>query len=147
MEIKNKIQEDLKQALKAGDGFRTGVLRMMASAIQSLEIEKRGQGQEVKEEDLMAVLMKEAKKRKEAAELYQEGGRPELADKESQELEVIKGYLPEAPSQEEIEKAIEEAVAEGKKEFGALMKEVMGKFKGRGVSGQEVGEAIKKKLS
>ena len=86
--LKEKISSDLKESLKAGDSFRSGVLRMLISVFQNKEIEKRGSGKpaELTEEEAMEILIREAKKRKEAAEIYLKGGRDDLSQKEIQEI-------------------------------------------------------------
>jgi len=102
--LHQRIKEDLKEALKAGDGFRVGTLRMVLSSLHNKEIEKKGKGQEPKltEEETIEVLMNEAKKRKESNEAYLKGNRNDLADKEKKELEIITVYLPKQLSEEEI---------------------------------------------
>jgi len=148
----NKLNEDLKTALKGGDSFKTGVIRMVLASIKNKEIAKKGKGQEpaLTEEELIDLLMKEAKKRKESADIYKQGGRDDLAQKEEQELEFIKSYLPEELSKEEIEKivkvAIEKTGAKEIKEIGKVMAEAMKELKGKAQPGA-VSEIIKKLLT
>lgn len=154
MSLKQTISDDLKNALKSGDSFKVGILRLLLSALHNKEIEKRGKGEKSElseeEEEVIEVLMKESKKRKEAIEIYLKGGRQDLADKEAKELEIVKIYLPEQLSEAEVEKitlkAIEKIGAENQKDFGKAMAEAMKELKGK-ADALKVSEIIKKKLS
>ena len=145
--IGEKIKQNLTVALKAGEAEKVSVFRMLVAALHNAEIEKRGRvGEaELSEEEARAVLVKEMKKRKEAAALYDQGGRAELAEKEKREADIIAAYLPPAISREEIEKAVDEVMRTEKGEFGAMMKQVMGKLKGA-ADGSEVAMIIKERL-
>jgi len=149
--IQQKIKEDLNIFLKAGKSFEAGVLRLILSVFKNKEIEKRGKGQEIKltDEEIIDLLMKEAKKRKEAADIYKKGNREDLVEKEIKELEVIKKYLPEELSAEEIEKIVDKAIAATSaasvKDIGKVMAEAMKELKGR-ADASAVGAMIKKKL-
>lgn len=152
MSLKEKILSDLKDALKAGDNFKASTLRMVLSAFQSKEIEKRGKGKEqiLSDEEAIEVLLKEAKKRKEAAENFQKGSRGDLADKETKELGIVKDYLPEQLSDAEVEaaviKAIENSGAKTVKDFGRAMAEALKGLKGK-TDAPKISEMIKKRLS
>src|SRR3972149_8007091 len=124
--LKDKIQEDLKQAMKARDELRLSVIRMLKSAIQYHEIQKGGAGYEATDEDVIEGIGRGVKKRNEAIELYKKGGRQELADKEQKELEILKSYLPEQMSEDEIRKLVEEAISS----TGASSMQDMGKVMG-----------------
>ncbi len=149
--MKKIISDDLKNALKSGDSFKTGTLRLLLSTLHNKEIEKRSKSgeSELSEEETIEVLMKELKKRKEAAEIYLKGGRRDLADKEVKEAEIIKIYLPEQLSEAEIEKimlkAIEKTGAKTIKDFGRTMAKAMKELKGK-ADASKVSEIIKKKL-
>ena len=151
MSLHQKIQDDLTSALKAGDGFQVGVLRMLSSSLHNRSIEKKGKGQdaELTDDEVQEVLGREAKKRKEAAEIYEKGGRPDLGSKEKQEFILIKAYLPEEMGSEEIEKVVEGVLAQmgsvTQKEFGKVMGEVMKQLKGR-ADASTVSAILKKKL-
>jgi len=110
--IGEKIKQNLTVALKAGEAEKVSVFRMLVAALHNAEIEKRGRVGEAElfEEEARAVLVKEMKKRKEAAALYDQGGRAELAEKEKREANIIAAYLPPAVSREEIEKAVDEVM-------------------------------------
>lgn len=149
--LQQKINDDLKGAMKSGDEFGVGVLRMLTSSLHNKEIEKRGKGQDLilLEEEIIEILSREAKKRKEAAEIYRKGGRNDLAEKEDKEINIIKKYLPEQLSEGEIEKvvisAIEKIGANDIKELGKVMGEAMKELKGR-VEAGTVSMLIKKRL-
>lgn len=147
----NRIHSDLKEFLKAGKSFEAGILRLIISAVKNKEIEKKGKGldADLSDEEMVEVLSKEAKKRKEAIDVYIKGGRPELAQKESDELAVIKNYLPKELNRGEIEKIVEAAIkntsATGQKEFGKVMGEAMKELKGKADT-STVSGIIKNKL-
>ncbi|MFA5098648.1 MAG: GatB/YqeY domain-containing protein [Candidatus Paceibacterota bacterium] len=150
--LNQKISEDLKEAMKAGKEFETGVLRMILSSLHNKEIEKKGKGGEeaLSDEEVIEVLSKEVKKRKEAAEMFNNAGRGELGEKELKELEFLKKYLPEQVGVEEIEKIVKAAVektgAKTVKEFGKVMAEAMKDLKGK-ADASAVSEAAKKFLT
>jgi len=149
--LHQKITDDLKNAMKAANGFEVGVLRMLLSSLHNKEIEKKGKGLEkaLSDEEAIEVLTREAKKRKEAAELYSKGNRNDLAEKEIKELKFIKKYLPEQLSQEEIGKIVQAAIekigAKEVKDFGRVMAEAMKELKGK-ADASLVSEIVKKLL-
>ncbi|MBN2197993.1 GatB/YqeY domain-containing protein [Candidatus Wolfebacteria bacterium] len=151
--LNQKITENLKKAMKAGREFEVGVLRMVLASVHNKEIEKKAKSKDTEEtlsnEEIIEVLLKEAKKRKEAIEIYKKGNREELAEKEAKELEIIKNYLPEEAPIEEIEKivksAIEKTGAKTEKEFGLVMKETMKELKDK-ADASVVSEIIKREL-
>ena len=146
MELLKKISEDLKAAMKSGDHFTLGVLRMVNSALQNKKIEK-GKDAILSDEDTLQVLVKEAKKRKESVAAFENGGRPELAENEKKELAVIEAYLPKQMSREEVAKEVERILSgvADKSKFGLVMKEVMKELKGKADAGM-ITELIKEKL-
>lgn len=133
--LKDKVQEDLKQAMMAKDELRLSTVRMLKSAIQYHEIQKGGAGYEATDEDVIEVIGREVKKRNEAIELYKKGGREELAQKEEKELEILKTYLPEQMSEEEIRNIVKQTITEtgasSIQEMGKVMGALMPKVKGR----------------
>ncbi len=141
------IQKDLKEAMKAGDSDKVAVLRMLSASLKNRQIEK-GKDAELAEEEVMQVLSKEAKKRKEAVEAFEKGGRPELAENEKKELAIIESYLPKQMSREEVVAAVEKILAgiEDKSNAGIVMKAVMGELKGK-ADGKLISEIVKSKLS
>jgi uncharacterized protein YqeY len=150
--LHQKITEDLKTAMKAGKEFKVGVLRFLLSSLHNKEIEKKSKGLEptLSDEEIIEILSREAKKRKEAIEMYTEGGRNDLVEKEEKELEIIKQYLPEQLSEEEIEKivvaTIEKIGVKDIKALGRVMGEVMKELKGK-ADASLVSEIVKKRLS
>ena len=141
--LKQQLANDLKTAMKSGDRETLGVLRMIIAALGNKSIDKRGKGlaEELTDEEVLDLVKKELKKRMDAADLYQKGGRPELAAKEEAEARIIKKYLPEQMSREEVEKKIDEILLppalrgdqnDGKKlDIGSAMKLVMAELKGK----------------
>ncbi len=137
MDLKARINKDLIAALKSRDNLKTETLRFLLASIHNREIEKRSKADaaDLTDEEIYDVLNREAKKRKEAAQIYEKGGRPELAEKELKELEIIKEYLPAELSEEEVRKIAAEAVAKtgakNEKDFGKVMGEAMKQLKGK----------------
>ena len=149
MPLKQKLLKDLKEAMKAGDRERLGVLRLLTSAIHNKEIEKRSKStsEELTEEEVTNVLSSEAKKRRESIDFFKKGGREDLAKNEQKEAEIIQRYLPKQMSPEEIEKEVG-GILQGAPElsdFGLAMKEVMKTLKGK-ADAKIISEVIKKKL-
>lgn len=151
MSLKINITNDIKTAMKSGNEFELGVLRMLIAAINNKGIEKRGKGldAELTDEEIIDVLSKENKKRKESAEIYKQANREELAKKELEEVEIIKKYLPEQLSESEIESIVEKAVKETGattiKDLGKVMGLISKDIKGKADSGM-VSDLVKKKL-
>ncbi|MFH1759365.1 MAG: GatB/YqeY domain-containing protein [Patescibacteria group bacterium] len=152
--LKEKINENLMVAMKSGDAFAVEVLRGLNAVLHNKEIEKRSkEGEdELTDEEVVEVLSREVKKRKEAVELYKQGNRPELAEKEEKEMVIIQKYLPEQMSEEEVEKVVNEQIKilrsaqnDGESSFGNVMKAVMAELKGK-ADGKVVSEIIKEKL-
>jgi len=148
MTLSEQIIADLTAAMKAKDAVRTSTLRMLKAAIVNRQIEKGG---ELDEEELMKLLRSQAKQRRDSVEQFEKGGRQDLADKELAEIAVIEAYLPQAASQEQIDKAVAAAIAEtgatSMKEMGAVMKAVMPRLAGKNADGRAVSETVKKKLT
>ena len=164
MDIKEKIKEDLKNALKGRDALTVSVLRMLLSAILNKEIEKRakiakaenGLGEQelteksrLLEDEIMQAISSEVKKRKEAATEYEKGGRQDLFEKETKEAEILKKYLPEELSDDDLKKIVDEAIlkvgASSIKDMGSVIKEVMVQAKGR-ADGSKVSQLVKELL-
>ena len=141
MTILEKVQEDVRTAMKAGERERAAALRMVVDALQ--QDAKLGEGDEV------AVLQRERKKRLEAADAYHEGGRGEQADVERGEAELIEAYLPEQLSDEElgelVSAAIEDTGATEQKQMGQVMSAVIPKVGGR-ADGKRVSQVVRDKL-
>ena len=139
--LKEKLQQDIKDALKSGDSKKRMVLGMVLSAIKNKEIEKRS---ELGDDDTIAVIASEIKKRKDSVEQFEKGGRPELAEGERKEGEMLMAYMPEQMSEEEVRKIVENtikdmalpagALAQAGKVIGAVMAKIKGKADGTLVS-------------
>ena len=147
MGLEERLLEDMKTGMKSGDKLAVETLRMLRSQIKNASIAK---GEDLSEDDVIGVLSKEAKKRKESLALFKEGGRKDLVEKEQKELDLITSYLPEALSDDEllgiVQNAIDESGAEGLRDMGKVMGLVMPKVKGR-ADGKMVQELVEKKLS
>ncbi len=137
---------DLKEAMKAGNAEKVGLLRMLNSALKNKAIEK-GKDATLTEDDEMQVLLREAKKRKESVEAFMTGGRADLADKEKAELAIIEEYLPKQMSREEAAALVDKILAgvADKSNTGLVMKAVMAEMKGK-ADGKMVSELVKEKL-
>ena len=126
MTFQERIDSDLKDAMKARQPERLGVLRMLKAALKNAAIEKHGVTGQLDETDAMAVLRKQAKQRNDSIESFEKGDRPELAAKERAELEILTEYLPKQLNPEEITKLVAEAISEAgatsKAQMGAVMK-------------------------
>lgn len=148
--LKDKLQEDMKQALVAHEEQKLSVIRMLKSAIQYFEIQKGGAGYNANDEDILDVISKEVKKRRESIDLYEKGGRPELAEKEKQELEILQSYLPKQMSEEEVSKLVTEAItqtgAKSMQEMGKVMGILMPKVKGKADAGM-ISKLVREKLT
>lgn len=144
--LQDKLTQDLKEAMKAGDSAKVGILRMLSAAIHNREIEK-GKGAVLTDEEVMEVLRREQKKRKESVEAFEKGGRPELAEKEKSELVLVESYLPKQMSREEVVAAVEKILAglADKSNAGLVMKAVMQELKGK-ADGKMISEVVKEKL-
>jgi uncharacterized protein len=148
MSLKERVTSDMTAAMKSKEAARLSTLRMVKAAAQNREIEKGG---ELTDEEMTKLLQSLVKQRRDSVEQYEKAGRAELAEKERAEIAVIEEYLPQAATREEIERAVEEAVAETGastlKEMGAVMKAALARLAGRNADGRAVSEAVKRKLS
>jgi len=147
MSLKEQITNDMTSAMKAKDALRTSTLRMVKAAVKNREIEK---GEELSDEDVMKVMRSLVKQRRDSVEQYEKAARPELAAKETSEIDIIEAYLPQAASREEIEQAIvlaiQETGASSMREMGAVMKAAQARLAGRNADGRTVSEIVKEKL-
>ncbi|MDH3563558.1 MAG: GatB/YqeY domain-containing protein [Gammaproteobacteria bacterium] len=146
MSLKEKIKDDIKQAMRDKNESRVGTLRLLSAAIQRREVDERIQ---LDDTQVMAVIEKLVKQGRESIELYVKGGRQELADKESAEIAVFQAYLPQPLSEVEIDKLITEAIAStgavSVKDMGKVMGVLKPKLQGRADMGL-VGGKVKAKL-
>jgi uncharacterized protein YqeY len=146
--LKDRLQADLTVAMKARDELSASTLRMVLAAITTEEVAGKS-ARELSDEDVITVLGREAKKRREAAEAYDDAQRPELASRERDELGVLQAYLPEQLSEEELADIVQRAVAEsgasGPGGIGAVMKIVQPQVKGR-ADGAQVAALVRAAL-
>jgi len=143
MKLVEQIEEDFKQSLKSKNEIVVSTLRLLKSAIKNKEIEQK---KELNEDDILALVLKEIKKRQESAGIYQKAGRGELRDKEIKEIGVLKKYAPENLSEAELERIIKEEVANLKASGPSDMGKVMGKVMAR-VQGRASGSIVSKKVT
>ncbi len=147
--LQDQIKKDLITSLKAKEENRVSVLRMLQSAIKNKEIElKKREG--LSDEEIGQVVASEAKKRNDSIESFKSGGRDELAAKEEKELEILKNYMPEQMSEEEVGKIVGKVIADTRAasaaDFGKVMGKVMAELKGK-ADGNLVSKLVKEKLS
>jgi uncharacterized protein YqeY len=150
MNIPERIQKDMTDAMRARDERRLSTLRMVKSALKSREIDKRAPLDDKEALQVMSTLIKQ---RKESVEQFTKGGRLELAEKEAAEITLIESYMPKAASEEEMAATVRATIAEmGSptiKEMGAVMKNAMAKFQAAGtrVDGKVVNEIVRRELT
>lgn len=147
MPLLDRINQDLKTALKTGDKPKLNVLRLLKSQLKYKEIEL---GEKLSEQDVIQTLNTAVKKRQESMDLYEKAGRTDLFEKESNEVAIIKEYLPEPLSSAELAEAISQIInklnASSTKDMGLVMKSVMDEYRGR-VDGKEVQKLVREQLS
>jgi uncharacterized protein YqeY len=145
-QLKDRLQQEMREALKAGEKIRLGALRMLAASVKNREVELR---HELSDEELVEVASREVKRRREAAEAYDGAKRPELAEKEREEEAVLAAYVPAQLGEGEVRALIDEAIeatgASGPGDLGKVMGYVMGKAKGR-VDGGTVNALVRARL-
>lgn len=147
--LKKQLEDDLKTALKAGDKTRVSTLRMVIAAVINKEIERQKKDIGLSDEEIVEVLASEIRRRKDAISDFEKGGRNDLAEKEKKEVLVIKKYLPEEISDDEllriVREGIREAGAREARDFGKVMKVIMPVLKGK-ASGDRVSAVLKNEL-
>jgi uncharacterized protein len=135
MQMREKFSSELKTAMKAGEKRRVDTIRMIMAGLKDKDIEARGQGKAVSAEDILALLQKMVKSRKESQEIYEKAGRVDLAAQEREEIAIIESFLPSQMSEAETEQAIAAVIAEtgaaSIKDMGRVVGALKGKFAGR----------------
>src|ERR1051326_7293902 len=135
MTLMQRVDEDLKQAMRDKEAARLGVLRMLKSALKYAAIEKAGAEGELNDADATQVIRKQVKQRQDSIESFEKGGRPELAAKEKNELTILQAYLPQQLSADELARIVGETIREvgatSKAQMGAVMKALQAKVAGR----------------
>ena len=150
MTLSQRIDSDLKQAMRAKDTTKLSVLRMLKSALKYGAIAKSGAEVELNDAESAQVIRKQAKQRQDSIESFEKGGRAELAQKEKEELSILNGYLPQPMSADEISKVVRETIAEAgatsRAQMGAVMKVLQAKLAGR-VDGKALSSEVSRQLS
>lgn len=146
MSLKGQIQDDMKSAMKAGDKDRLKVVRLILAGIKQIEVDER---KELDEADVLGLLNKMVKQRRDSVSQFVDGGRQDLADIETQEISVLEAYLPQQLSDEELDSLVDEVIAatgaESIRDMGKVMGQIKAKAAGRADMGA-VGGKVKAKL-
>ncbi|MEK7521604.1 MAG: GatB/YqeY domain-containing protein [Patescibacteria group bacterium] len=145
---KNDLQKQIQEAMKAGDSVRVSTLRLLSNAIHNEEIAMKalGQQRDLTHEEELALVRRQLKQREEAVEAYEKGGRAEAAEKERQEAGILKEFLPQQMSEDELSDLVNKAIEESEaRDFGQIMKHVMVEVKGR-ADGKQVSSIVQNKL-
>ena len=147
MSLSERIQIDLTAAMKARDELRTSVLRMVKSALKNKEVEKM---KPLDDTEAVQLLQSLVKQRRESVEQFSQGGRTDLAERESREIAVIESYLPAAPTIEEMDAAITAAIAESgatsAKQMGAVVKAARARLTGKTIDGKSLSDRVRARL-
>ena len=150
MTIQEQIDSDLKDAMRAKDATRLGVLRMLKSALKYGSIEKSGPESQLTDAEAVQVIRKQAKQRQDSIESFEKGGRAELVEKEKHELSILNAYLPQAMNAADLAQIVREAIAEvgatSKAQMGVVMKAAQAKAAGR-ADGKTLSQEVQKQLS
>lgn len=148
MPLLDRIQTDMVAAMKAREELRLSALRLVKTALKKHEVDSMKPLDEPTELQLLTTLIKQ---RRESADMYRKGGRPELAEREEAELKLIESYMPSAPTAAEIDAAIAAAMAEtgatSAKQMGLVMKAAQAKLSGKRVDGKSLSDQVRAKLS
>ena len=149
MTLSERIDSDLKDAMRAKDAAKLGVLRMLKSALKNVAIEKGGAAATLDDAEATLVIRKQVKQRQDSIEQFEKGGRPELAAKEKEELTFLNSYLPQAMNSDELATAVREAIAEAgatsRAQMGAVMKVLQTKLAGR-ADGKTLSQEVQRQL-
>lgn len=147
MTLRDRLTEDLKQAMKSRDQLRMDVIRMIKAAVLNKEVELK---KDLDDAEMSRVMTSMIKQRKESVAQFEKGNRAELAAKERREIAIIEAYLPQAPTADQltgvVEAAIRDTGATSAKDMGAVMKAVMARLAGQAVDGKQVSELVRSKL-
>ncbi|AOY77561.1 GatB/YqeY domain-containing protein [Clostridium formicaceticum] len=146
MSLKERLTNDLKEAMKTKDQLRKNVITLIRSEIKQIEVDKRV---ELEEQDIIEIISRQLKQRKDAAEEFEKGGRQDLVEQTQGEIAVLLQYLPQQLSEEEVTSIVEETISEmgvnSMKEMGKVMAAVLPKVKGR-ADGKTVNQIVKQQL-
>ena len=148
MSLSEQVQKDMIAAMRAKEELRLSTLRMMKATLKNKEIDKRAPLDEKEELQVLSTMIKQ---RKDSIEAFDKGNRPELAQKEAEEIAIIEAYMPKAVGEEDVVAAVKATIAEmgspTMKDMGTVMKNVMARFAGARVDGKLVSETAKKVLA
>jgi hypothetical protein len=149
MTLQQRVDSDLKEAMRAKDATKLGVVRMLKSALKYAAIAKSGAEAELSDAEAAQVIRKQAKQRQDSIESFEKGGRAELAEKERQELSILNAYLPQPMNADELAKVVRETITEvgatSKAQMGAVMKALQAKVASR-VDGKTLSAEVQKQL-
>ena len=149
MTLQERVDSDLKEAMRAKDTTKLSVLRMLKSALKYSSIAKSGAEAELSDTEAAQVIRKQVKQRQDSIESFEKGGRAELAEKEREELSVLNAYLPQPMSSDELSQVVGQAIAEvgatSKAQMGAVMKALQARVGGR-VDGRTLSTEVQKQL-
>ena len=149
MSLAQRVDEDLKTAMREKSATKLGVLRMLKAAMMNAAIEKSGAQGQLADADATQVVRKQVKQRQDSIESFEKGGRPELAAKEKDELSILESYLPQAMSADELSKIVRDTIAEvgatSKAQMGVVMKALQAKVGGR-ADGKTLSVEVQKQL-
>ena len=149
MKLLERVDTDLKDAMRAKDALKLGVLRMLKSALKYSAIEKSGADAELEEVDAIQVIRKQVKQRQDSIESFEKGGRPELAAKEKEEIAILQSYLPQGLPQDELTRIVGETIREvgatSKAQMGVVMKALQTKVGGR-ADGKTLSQEVQRQL-
>jgi len=149
MTLQERLDLDLKEAMRARDATKLGVLRMLKSALKYAAIAKSDAETDLSDTEATQVIVKQARQRQDSIESFEKGGRTELANKEKEELSILNAYLPQAMNADELEKVVRETIGEvgatSKTQMGAVMKALQAKVAGR-VDGKALSAEVQKQL-
>jgi len=150
MTLEQRIDSDLKDAMRAKDASKLGVLRMLKSALKYAALAKSGPEAQLSQAEAAQVVRKQAKQREDSIESFEKGGRAELAAKEKEELSILNAYLPQAMSSDELARVVRETIAEtgatSKAQMGGVMKALQAKVAGR-ADGKTLSQEVSRQLS
>jgi uncharacterized protein len=149
MTLQERVDSDLKDAMRARDAARLGVLRMLKSALKYSAIERGGAESQLDDAEAVQVIRKQVKQRQDSIEQFEKGGRPELAAKEKEEMAILNAYLPKGLNAEELANIVRETITElgatSKAQMGAVMKALQGKVAGR-ADGKTLSQEVQRQL-
>jgi uncharacterized protein len=150
MTLHERVDSDLKEAMRAKDAAKVGVLRMLKSALKYAAIAKAGAEADLDDAEAVQVIRKQAKQRQDSIESFEKGGRAELAEKEKEELAILNSYLPQAMGPDELANVVRETIADvgatSKAQMGSVMKALQARLGGR-ADGKTLSAEVQKQLS